>query len=101
MTGSEAGAPSLAGQTLAQYEIRERLGEGELGTVYLARDTAAGRDVALEVLPAKSAVDPDRLRQEVRAAAALDHWNIARVYEFATVGGIAFVAREHVAGRRL
>src|SRR5436190_22969801 len=97
----ETGAPSLAGQTLAQYRIREKLGEGEFGSVYLARDTAGGRGVALEVLPAKSSIDPDRLRQEVKAASALDHWNIARVYEFATAGGVSFIAREHVPGRTL
>lgn len=101
MTGSETGSPSLAGQTLAQYEVLEKVAEGELGSVYLARDTAAGRQVALEALPAKGPVDPDRLRQEVKAAAALDHWNIAKVYEFATAGGVSFVAREHVAGRTL
>jgi Tol biopolymer transport system component len=92
---------SLAGQTLAQYEIRESLGAGELGTLYLARDTAAGRDVALEVLPSNSPIDQDRLRQEVKAAAALDHWNIAKAYEFAKAGDVAFVAREHVPGRTL
>src|SRR5581483_7827252 len=99
MTGS--GAPTLTGQTLAQYEVGELIGEGELGTVYLARDTAAARAVVLEVLPGKSAVDQDRLRQEVRAAAALDHWSIARIYEFAKTGDVAFVARELVPGRTL
>src|ERR1044072_9467101 len=98
MTGSETGSPLLAGQTLGQYEIRERIGDGELGAVYTAHDTASLRDVALAVLPSKGPIEPDRLRQEVRAAAALDHWNIARLYEFTTAGGVTFVAREHVPG---
>src|SRR5689334_10871992 len=93
MTGS--------GQTIAQYLVRENLGAGELGSVYLALDTTSGREVALEILPDKSSIDTDRLRQEVKAAAALDHWNIAKVYEFAKAGDIAFVAREHVPGRTL
>jgi Tol biopolymer transport system component len=99
MAGSETG--SLAGQTLAQYELLERQGEGELGIVYLARDTVAARDVALEVLPAKSPIDPERLRQEVKAAGALHHWSIAEVYECATAAGVTFVAREHFVGRAL
>src|SRR5262245_41561851 len=101
MATSETGSPSLAGQTLAQYELLEQIGEGELGTVYMARDTAAGHDVALEVLPAKTPIDPERLRQEVKAASALDHWSIAKVYEFGTTAGVAFVAREHAGGRTL
>jgi Tol biopolymer transport system component len=101
MTGSGTGPSSLAGQTLGRYEIREKLAAGELGTVYLARDTAVGAEVALEVLSPEHAIDGDRLRQEVKAAAGLDHWNIAKIYEFVTVGAVSFVVREHVPGRTL
>jgi eukaryotic-like serine/threonine-protein kinase len=66
------------GTKLRQYEILAALGAGGMGEVYRARDPQLGRDVAIKVLPASLARDPDRLRrfeQEARAAAALNHPN--------------------------
>ena len=63
-----------AGCHLGPYEIVGPLGAGGMGEVYRARDTRLGRDVAIKVLPAEFASDPDRLRrfeQEARAVAAL------------------------------
>ena len=90
-----------AGQSLAQFEILEALGEGEFGAVYKAHDAAAAREVALEVLPGARAFDIDRLRQEVKAAARIEHWNIAKVYELGRAGDVNFLVREHVPGRTL
>src|SRR5438105_4619515 len=91
-----------AGQTLAQFEILEPLAEGEFGPAYKARDADAGREVALEILPDdKGSLDIDRLRQEVKAASALDHWSIAKVYDLAHAGDLDFIVREHVPGRTL
>src|SRR6516164_8764224 len=90
-----------AGQALGQFEILEALGDSELGQAYRARDTALGREVVLEMLPRGRNIDPDRLRQEVKAATALDHWSIAKVYEFASAGDCRFVVREFVPGRSL
>src|SRR6266536_4526726 len=91
-----------AGQTLAQFEILEALGEGEFGPVYKARDAASGREVELEILPAaRGSFDIDRLRQEVQAASALEHWNIARIHDLARAGDIDFLVREHVPGQPL
>ena len=64
-----------AGTRLGQYEIRSLLGAGGMGVVYRARDTKLGRDVAIEVLPAGLASDPDRrsrLEREARLLASIN-----------------------------
>src|SRR5258708_32342157 len=73
-----------AGTKLGRYEIRSKIGEGGMGEVYLAEDTQLHRKVALKVLPADVASNQDRMRrfkQEATAAAALNHPNIAHIYE--------------------
>ena len=73
-----------SGTTLGPYEILEPLGEGGMGQVYLAEDSRLGRKVAVKVLPAAFATDADRLsrfEQEARAAAGLNHPNIAVVHD--------------------
>src|SRR5262245_42208316 len=74
----------MIGQTLGPYQILARLGEGGMGEVYRARDTRLNREVAIKVLPPSVARDPDRLARfehEARAAAALNHPNIAVLYD--------------------
>src|SRR5262245_57772346 len=77
--------PLLTGTRIGVYEITGRLGEGGMGEVYRARDTKLNRDVAIKVLPAAVATDPDRLARFTREAqtlAALNHPNIAHIYGF-------------------
>jgi eukaryotic-like serine/threonine-protein kinase len=72
------------GTALGPYAIDAPLGAGGMGEVYRARDTRLGRDVAVKVIAAESATDPDRLarfEQEARAAAALNHPNILAVFD--------------------
>src|SRR5438128_6581803 len=72
------------GTKLGRYEIRSKIGEGGMGEVYLAEDTQLRRRVALKILPADIASNKDRMRrfkQEAQAAAALNHPNIAHIYE--------------------
>jgi len=67
------------GSQLGPYEIQSPLGAGGMGEVYRATDSKLGRDVALKVLPAEMAQDPDRLgrfRREAKSLAQLDHPNI-------------------------
>ena len=89
------------GQRLGPYEILDALGAGGIGEVYRARDSRLGRDVALKVLPADRARDPDRLRRfetEARAVAALTHPHILAVHDMGTEDGLAFVVFEPLKG---
>src|SRR5438046_7260364 len=93
-----------AGTKLGRYEIRSQLGAGGMGEVYLAEDTQLHRKVALKILPADVAANQDRMRrfnQEATAAAALNHPNIAHVYEIDEVEGQHFIAMEFIDGQTL
>ena len=94
-------ASSMVGQLIAHYKIVTSLGKGGMGEVYLAQDTKLGRSVALKILPSEVASDEERMRrftQEARAAAALNHPNIAHIYEVGETGGTHYIAMEHVDG---
>jgi Tol biopolymer transport system component len=93
-----------AGVRLGPYEILAPIGAGGMGEVYKARDTRLGRDVAIKVLPAAFASDPDRLRrfeQEARATAALDHPNILAIHDFGTHEGSPYLVEELLGGSSL
>jgi serine/threonine-protein kinase len=88
---------SLApGTKLGHYEITGSLGAGGMGEVYRARDTSLGREVAVKVLPASVAADPERLgrlEREAKLLASVSHTNIAQVYglERPSAGQVALV----------
>src|SRR5215510_5774928 len=89
------------GTKLGRHEIRAKIGEGGMGEVYLAQDTKLDRSVALKILPAELATNQDRMRrftQEAKAAAALNHPNIAHIYEVDQSDGTSFIAMEFVDG---
>src|SRR6266849_10921053 len=92
------------GTHLGRYEIRSKLGAGGMGEVYLAQDTTLDRTIALKILPADLAANQDRMRrftQEATAAAALNHPNIAHIYEIGEHDGTNFIAMEFVDGLTL
>ena len=92
------------GVQLGAYEIVSLLGAGGMGEVYRARDSRLGRDVAIKVLPAAVASDPERLarfEQEARATAALNHPNILAVHDIGTTDGVTFVVSELLEGETL
>lgn len=92
------------GQMLAHYRIVSRLGSGGMGEVFLAEDTRLEREVAIKTL--SSAFDGDenflrRFRNEARAAANLNHPNIATVYAVEEHAGRPFIALEYIDGKTL
>lgn len=71
----------MIGQTLAHYKIREKIGSGGMGDVYLAEDTKLDRKVALKVLPPDLAENKERrarFQREAKAIAALDTPTLSR-----------------------
>jgi len=94
----------MVGGRLGPYEIVDKLGEGGMGEVYLARDARLGREVAVKVLPAEFAGDPDRLdrfEREARAAAALNHPHIAAVFDIGAEDGTHYIVQERLEGSTL
>jgi len=82
----------VLGARLGPYEILAPLGAGGMGEVYKAHDTRLQRAVAVKVLPAEVATDPNRLRrfeQEARAVAALNHPNILAIYDIGSTSSPA------------
>ena len=92
------------GTKLGPYEITEQLGAGGMGKVYLAEDTRLGHKVAIKVLPAEFASDPERLarfEREARAAAALNHPHIAAVFDVGVEDDTHFMVQEYLEGDTL
>jgi len=93
-----------AGSRLGPYEIVAPLGAGGMGEVYRARDSRLEREVAIKVLPAALASDPERLKRfekEARSASALNHPNIVTVYDVGSESGTSYIAMELVSGETL
>lgn len=90
--------------TLGPYELVRLIGRGGMGEVHLALDTRLERDVALKLLPADLADDPDRrarFLREARAAAALNHPNITTTLDIGEEAGRDYIAQEYLDGRPL
>ncbi len=100
----EPAANDIRGRRLAHFELIEQVGAGGMAAVLLARDTQLDRFVALKILPPDLAKDPEnikRFHQEARAAARLDHENIARVFFCGEDQNLNFIAFEFVEGENL
>jgi serine/threonine-protein kinase len=75
--------PLKPGTRFGHYDVTALIGEGGMGQVYRATDATLNRQVALKILPAAFAADPDRLarfRREAQVLASLNHPNIAQIY---------------------
>jgi len=95
----------MIGKTLSHYKIVSELGRGGMGIVYKAEDTNLDRIVAIKILPPQIVTtdeDQARFKREARAAAALNHPNIATVHDLGeTEDGQTFIVMEHVGGLSL
>ncbi|HEY6192128.1 MAG TPA: serine/threonine-protein kinase [Bacteroidota bacterium] len=100
----------MIGQTISHYKILEKLGEGGMGVVYKAEDVNLRRTVVLKFLTRHAKDDPrstPRFALEARAAARIQHPNVAAVYEYAEAsepsgeGSQSFIAMEYVEGETL
>lgn len=94
----------MIGQTVSHYQILEKLGSGGMGVVYKARDIKLDRIVAVKVLAAhllESEKARSRFLQEARAISALNHPNIAIVYEAGEMDGDPFLVLEYLSGGTL
>jgi serine/threonine-protein kinase len=87
---------------LGNYRLKMRIGSGGNGDVWIARQEALGRDVALKVLKERGQLDEEKIRRferEARAAASLAHPNTIRIFEFgASDDGVLFIAMELLDG---
>jgi len=89
---------------LGHYEVLRQLGAGGMGEVYLAQDHRLNRRVAIKVLPAAVARDPERLarfEREARVLASLNHPHIASIYSFEAAESQHFLVMELAAGDHL
>ena len=94
----------MIGQTIAHYEITEKIGEGGMGEVYRATDTKLNRQVALKVLPEAFASDTLRMARfsrEAQVLASLNHPNIASIYGLEESEGKQAIVLELVEGETL
>ena len=95
---------ALVGRTVSHYQVLSLLGAGGMGEVYLACDSRLDRTVALKILPGEFAADPERMQRfarEARAASALNHPNVATIYDVGESDGIRFIVMEHVEGETI
>jgi serine/threonine-protein kinase len=94
----------LTGQTLDDFQVLRRLGQGGMGQVYLAEQVSLRRHVALKILRPDLASDPgylQRFQSEALAVAKATHANIVQVYTIGEHRGLRYMALEYVEGRNL
>ena len=99
-----AGPAKEPPSVIGEFELREELGRGGMGVVYLARQTSLGRDVALKLLPSEATTGDESLERFHREATLLgriSHSSIVPVYLVGSERGFHFIAMEFVDGADL
>lgn len=95
---------NLSGMTLGQYELRDLLGTGGMGAVYLATQKMLERQVVVKVLNVSLTSNPEyleRFRREAKTSAALEHPHIVPVYDYGIQGNISYVVMRLLMGGSL
>jgi serine/threonine-protein kinase len=104
-----AAAPAAAAlQSLGRYQLEREIGRGAMGIVYLGRDTAINRMVAIKAIPLASEFSDaelvearSRFFREAETAGRLNHPNIVTIYDVGEERGLAYIAMEYLKGRHL
>ncbi|HYP05493.1 MAG TPA: protein kinase [Bryobacteraceae bacterium] len=95
---------AVAGSMLGPYRVDRKLGEGGMGSVYVATDTRLGRQVAVKLIRRSMQVSQEskaRFFREARSAAALSHTNIATLHDLGETEGNPWLVMEYVEGASL
>jgi hypothetical protein len=103
-----AGAVVPDGEKLGRYHLEREIGRGAMGVVYLGRDTAINRMVAIKAIPlaaefsdAELVEARSRFFREAETAGRLNHPNIVTIYDVGEERGLAYIAMEYLKGRHL
>ena len=95
-------------QRLGRYQLEREIGRGAMGIVYLGRDTAINRMVAIKAIPLASEFSDaelvearSRFFREAETAGRLNHPNIVTIYDVGEERGLAYIAMEYFKGRHL
>jgi hypothetical protein len=101
-------APAIDLQRLGRYQLEREIGRGAMGIVYLGRDTAINRMVAIKAIPLASEFSDaelvearSRFFREAETAGRLNHPNIVTIYDVGEERGLAYIAMEYLKGRHL
>jgi hypothetical protein len=101
-----AAAPEM--ERLGRYKLEREIGRGAMGIVYLGRDTAINRAVAIKAIPLASEFSDAELVEararffrEAETAGRLNHPNIVTIYDVGEERGLAYIAMEYLKGRHL
>ena len=95
---------NIIGKEILHYKVIEKLGEGGMGIVYLAEDTKLDRRVAIKSLPnqiAANSAERERFKIEAKAAASLNHPNIATIHNIEETDEGMFIVMEYIDGQEL
>ena len=96
--------PGTRFETVGDFEIISKLGQGGMGAVYRARQRSLDRQIALKILPPTLEADADfvtRFQREARLAASLNHANLVKVYASGEADGTHYIAMELIEGETL
>jgi len=103
-----ANASAADVQRLGRYQLEREIGRGAMGVVYLGRDTAINRMVAIKAIPLASEFSDaelvearSRFFREAETAGRLNHPNIVTIYDVGEERGLAYIAMEYLKGRHL